>query len=150
MNMKRMNSSIAWCLMLAFSLCGRAAAQCSADWKKTDGYPGVPFLNSAFAVTSWDPDGGGSLAPRLVVAGSFEFIADRAADAVAAFDPESGKWEDLGGGVHPGFPNVLCTFQDDLIAAGGFTDAGGVAVTNIARWDGESWSALGSGIVGTP
>jgi trimeric autotransporter adhesin len=141
---------IAWCAVLAVSICGETSAQCSADWKKTDGYPGIPFLGSAFAVTSWDPDGNGPLEPRLVAAGAFHFIADRVADGVAAFHPEVGQWEDLGGGVQPGFPNVLGTFQDDLIAAGGFTDAGGVTVNNIARWDGTSWSALGAGITGTP
>ena len=33
-----------------------------------------------------------------------------------------------------------------VYAAGNFTNAGGVTVTNIARWDGSSWSALGSGL----
>jgi hypothetical protein len=35
-----------------------------------------------------------------------------------------------------------------LYAGGYFTKAGGVAATNIAKWDGSSWSALGSGIDG--
>ena len=137
-------------LAATVSLSVSAAAQCSPDWKKTDGYPGLPFLSSAFAATSWDPDGAGPLAPRLVVGGSFEFIADRPVSSVAAFIPETGQWDDLGGGVDPGFPNVLCTFEDDLIVAGGFTSAGGVPATNIARWNGSSWSALGSGIPGAP
>lgn len=34
----------------------------------------------------------------------------------------------------------------DLYAGGYFTTAGGVVANNIARWDGISWSALGSGI----
>jgi hypothetical protein len=36
-----------------------------------------------------------------------------------------------------------------LYAGGSFTSAGGVSAMNIARWDGSSWSALGSGINGT-
>ncbi|HZN41654.1 MAG TPA: hypothetical protein VFD82_22815, partial [Planctomycetota bacterium] len=33
----------------------------------------------------------------------------------------------------------------DLVAGGAFSTAGGVSANNIARWDGTSWSALGSG-----
>ena len=34
----------------------------------------------------------------------------------------------------------------DLVAGGGFTTAGGVSANGIARWNGTSWSALGSGM----
>ena len=34
----------------------------------------------------------------------------------------------------------------DLYAAGYFTTAGGSAAYNIAKWDGSSWTALGSGM----
>ncbi|OQB93629.1 MAG: hypothetical protein BWX84_00479 [Verrucomicrobia bacterium ADurb.Bin118] len=34
----------------------------------------------------------------------------------------------------------------DLYAGGWFTTAGGVAANYIAKWDGSSWSALGSGM----
>jgi hypothetical protein len=34
----------------------------------------------------------------------------------------------------------------DLVAGGVFTTAGGVAASRIARWDGTSWSPLGSGL----
>jgi hypothetical protein len=37
----------------------------------------------------------------------------------------------------------------DLVAGGDFTTAGGVAANSIARWNGSSWSALGSGTDGT-
>jgi hypothetical protein len=36
----------------------------------------------------------------------------------------------------------------DLVAGGQFTTAGGVSVNHIARWDGTSWSALGTGMSG--
>ncbi len=36
----------------------------------------------------------------------------------------------------------------DLIAGGAFDRIGGVPVSNIARWNGSAWSALGSGIDG--
>src|SRR6185436_2496730 len=37
---------------------------------------------------------------------------------------------------------------NDLYAGGQFTTAGGNAATNIAKWNGSSWSALGLGIRG--
>jgi hypothetical protein len=36
-----------------------------------------------------------------------------------------------------------------LYAAGEFSTAGGVAVNNITKWDGSSWSSLGPGLQGT-
>lgn len=38
----------------------------------------------------------------------------------------------------------------DLVAAGFFTTAGGVAAPGIARWDGSAWSALGGGLTNPP
>lgn len=151
----------AWSPVLAFSMCGAAAAQCAQDWKPTDGFSGVETFQNVHAVTTWDPDGNGPQAERLVAGGTFQYIADRAADTVAAFVPEAGRWEDLGGGVEMlieaeetgqivdvAYVKGLCAFQDDLIVAGFFNDAGGVPVSNIARWDGSSWSALGTGLAG--
>jgi hypothetical protein len=34
-------------------------------------------------------------------------------------------------------------------AGGDFTNAGGVLVKHVAKWDGTSWSALGSGMAGS-
>jgi hypothetical protein len=158
MSMQLLKDSIVWSPVLALSMCGGAAAQCAQDWKPTDGLPGIQPFQNAYAVTTWDPDGNGPQAERLVAGGTFQFIADRAADTVAAFNPETGHWEDLGGGVEMvqqfeegppvdvAYVRALVSYQDDLIVAGEFDEAGGVPVSNIARWDGESWSALGSGI----
>ncbi len=41
---------------------------------------------------------------------------------------------------------LLAVYDNALIAGGWFTTAGGVAASRIARWDGASWSALGSGM----
>lgn len=67
-------------------------------------------------------------------------------------------WEPLGAGVLGGNPNevlALCVFDGgaghgpSLYAAGTFNTAGSTAVSNIARWDGSQWHAVGSGINGT-
>ena len=41
---------------------------------------------------------------------------------------------------------ALAVSGSDLYAGGYFTTAGGSAANNIAKWDGSSWSALGSGM----
>jgi hypothetical protein len=41
---------------------------------------------------------------------------------------------------------ALAVSGSDLYAGGDFTTAGGGAATNIAKWNGSSWSALGSGM----
>jgi hypothetical protein len=42
----------------------------------------------------------------------------------------------------------MIVYEDDLIVGGQFTQAGGQLVNRIARWDGSSWHALGSGANG--
>jgi len=44
---------------------------------------------------------------------------------------------------------ALVVSGSDLYVGGSFTAAGGVAATNIAKWDGNQWSALGSGVNST-
>jgi hypothetical protein len=62
-------------------------------------------------------------------------------------------WGPLGSGVSDGqgyIPTVYATtvYDGNLIAGGRFTQAGGVSTSNIARWDGTSWTPLGSGMNG--
>ena len=49
-----------------------------------------------------------------------------------------------------GFVNALGVFDDGtgpaLYVGGSFVDAGGVTVSNLARWDGASWSDVGGGV----
>ena len=56
-----------------------------------------------------------------------------------------------GGGVN-GTVHALAVFDDGsgpaLYAGGLFTQAGGVTTNDIARWDGQTWSAVGTGVGG--
>ncbi len=60
-------------------------------------------------------------------------------------------WSTLGSGLDllTGFPSptvsALAVSGGDLYAGGTFTTAGGNAANYIAKWDGNAWSALGSG-----
>ena len=60
------------------------------------------------------------------------------------------NWTSLGAGIVPvngvGAVDSLVVAGGNLYAGGRFRLAGDVAATNIARWDGVSWSALGNGL----
>ena len=64
------------------------------------------------------------------------------------------SWSPLGSGISGGsvIVHALTVFNDGtgaaLYAAGDFTTAGGIAANDMARWNGTSWSPLGSGMSG--
>jgi hypothetical protein len=97
-------------------------------------------------------DGSG---PALYIAGTFTSVGSIHANGIAKRSGEG--WAAVGGGITGSseyFPGVkaLQVYDDGsgpaLYAGGGFATAGGMPANNIARWDGASWSALGSGITG--
>jgi len=87
--------------------------------------------------------------PALFVGGSFHSANGMPANGVAKWD--GAAWTALGSGISGGYAYVdAFAVCDDgsgpaLFVGGSFTSAGGVAASNIARWDGASWTALGSG-----
>jgi hypothetical protein len=95
---------------------------------------------------------GRELTARLEVLSS-DRLAVTVADANAIYpvriDPtfSDADWVSLGSGMN-GDVNALAVSGTKLYAGGGFTTAGGVAATNIAKWDGSAWWALGSGLNG--
>jgi len=54
-------------------------------------------------------------------------------------------WSYFGGSGFNGSVNSLVVFNNELIAAGSFTMAGGVNTNRIAKWNGTGWTPLGSG-----
>jgi len=60
------------------------------------------------------------------------------------------EWADVGNGVddHDYLPQVaaLAVRGDDLYVGGGFSTAGNVSASSIARWDGQGWAAPGNGL----
>jgi hypothetical protein len=73
-----------------------------------------------------------------------------AANGIAMWDGRT--WTALGGGVrlgiYDGVVRALALRGKDLYAGGQFITAGDVSAYNIARWSGQRWSALGSGVRG--
>ena len=86
----------------------------------------------------------------LIAAGDFDSIGTVAAASVARWNGSS--WSPLGAGLlYPqgqGWSNCMCVHDGNLVVAGQFSQAGSVATTNIARWNGSTWQAYESGLSG--
>src|SRR5690349_11276061 len=54
-------------------------------------------------------------------------------------------WSALGSGMNSDV-DALAVSGTNLYAGGIFRKAGGIAASQIAKWNGSSWSALGSGM----
>jgi hypothetical protein len=93
---------------------------------------------------------------NLYAGGQFTTAGGVPANDIAKWD--GCAWSALGSGIGgfeyiPGPPvgvYALALSGSDLYAGGTFTNAGGIPAINIAKWDGSAWSALGSGIGGSP
>jgi hypothetical protein len=91
-------------------------------------------------------DGSGN----LYIGGKFTIVGDVFATNIAKWNGSS--WSALGSGIigDVDFPGVyaLAVSGSDLYAGGYFTTAGGGAANYIAKWNGSTWSPLGSGLGG--
>jgi len=89
---------------------------------------------------------------ELYAAGYFDTAGGVGAVGIARWNGTS--WSAVGGGIvnNSGliYVSALTVWDDgggpQLYAGGVFDEAGGVTVSNIARWDGTTWSALGDGV----
>lgn len=133
----------------SFSLAGGGSARNIARW---DGAAWSPvgtgfntFVNALTVLTSG----------RLIAGGGFATAGTQAVSRVAQWDGAS--WLPLGSGLSVPLIGVqdrvwaLAALPDGSLVAGGeFATAGGLPAKGIARWNGSSWSALGSGLNGSP
>jgi len=134
-----------------FTEAGGHPANYIARWDGASWLPlGTGIQDTVWSLTSIDPDGAGPVISQLIAAGQFTTAGDTPANRIALWNGVS--WLPLGQGMND-VVFALSTFDPDgpesqppqLIAGGGFTTAGGVAASHIARWDGISWQPLGSG-----
>jgi hypothetical protein len=102
--------------------------------------------SSILALAAWD-DGGGT---ALYAGGWLETAGEVPLANIGRWDGDG--WSPLGEGIDPDGPAVqaLAVWDDGngeaLYAGGGFDVAGGQSAHGVARWDGDAWSALGTGI----
>ncbi len=115
-----------------------------ARWNGTTWLPiGAGFNSSVKALVEYEGD--------LVAAGDFTASGTVMLNRIARWDGTA--WTPLGDGIAveaPGFVNALAVspYNGDLVAAGNFTDAGGVTVAGVARWDGAQWLEPSVGVTG--
>lgn len=87
---------------------------------------------------------------RFVVSGWFRSLGNVPAHWIAEWD--GAAWRPLGAGIQgsstnqDGIHDLLRMPNGDILAAGRFDSAGGLPVSGLARWDGSTWSAFGSGV----
>lgn len=91
----------------------------------------------------------GRYGDRLVAAGEFTRAGETPVTNIAAFDGSS--WEPMGEGLQysAAFMRTcyaMVEYDGSLIVGGKISSAGGQPVENVARWDGEAWSAMGGGV----
>jgi trimeric autotransporter adhesin len=107
------------------------------------------IFSHVYALASFD-DGSGT---ALYAGGSFNTVEGVPARGIARWDGAS--WSPVGsgmGGAIEPYVQSLAVFDDGLgsgpqLHAGGyFFTAGGVPASCMARWNGSSWSALGTGV----
>jgi hypothetical protein len=122
---------------------------------------GVPATNIAkWNGSAWSALGSGingavqALAvsgTNLYAGGLFTTAGGVPANYIAKWDGSA--WLALGSGMGSIVPSLflraLAVSGTDLYAGGYFTSAGGVPAGGIAKWDGNAWSALGSGTYGS-
>jgi len=86
---------------------------------------------------------------RVIAGGSFANAGGAPANGVAAWDEATGSWSALGDGIF-GSVRALLVADDGsgsaLYAGGEFDKAGSTAASGVARWNGTTWTALGSGL----
>lgn len=123
--------------LAASMIVGTVAAQASTTWTVL----GSGVNGSVFEVTS---DGNGG----VFAGGQFTTAGGQSASGIAHWNGTT--WSALGSGVASFTSPYVSAIEvngSDVYVGGSFNNAGGVTNTNgIARWNGSTWSALGTGI----
>src|SRR5262249_31012347 len=82
---------------------------------------------------------------NLYAAGQFDTAGQVTARCLAKWNGSA--WSRLGSGIIDPYTTAwigsLALMGSDLYVGGRFTNAGGVTVNNVAKWNGSAWSAVG-------
>jgi hypothetical protein len=123
-------------------------------WQEIGG--GVSAGGEVLALTVWDPDGPGSLVPRLVVGGRFDSAGQLGnTKNIASWDGVN--WHPFHLGFNSGTVLALTTWDPDgagsniarLIVGGNFTTEANIPLNGIAQWSGGTigfWQPMGTGM----
>lgn len=135
----------------AVSLTGGMTLGCIGRWDGTSWSTLGPGLNGAVRALDVFDDGSG---PALYAGGEFYASGSTSLNRVARWNGV--EWSSLGGGLSGysgGFQPVVRGLRTwttgpapGLYAVGSFATAGAIAASNVARWTGSTWTALGAGV----
>ena len=89
----------------------------------------------------------------VVAAGQFDDAGTTLLGNIARWDgTETGAWLPMGAGLAASLEDEVYALvvlpSGEVVAGGDFSVVGPVFSTNVARWDGVVWSALGQGVTG--
>jgi hypothetical protein len=131
----------------AFTNVGGVGANYVAEWNGVTWRSLGSGMNGMASSLAFDTSG------NLYVGGYFTTAGGVSADYVARWDGTN--WYNLGSGMsgttYPfiqGVYALVCDGVGNLYASGSFTNAGGASANHIAKWNGSTWTALGSGMNG--
>lgn len=101
-------------------------------------YAIMPMISDAFVYKD-----------ELYISGSFSKVDTLTVNGVARWNGR--RWRGLENGLQDsvggrGIGGSMTEYAGDLYVGGIFTQAGSVAVANIARWNGTEWRAVGEGL----
>lgn len=129
-----------------FTTAGGVAAANLARWDGSTWTAFAPGLDGGVDSIAILPGG------NVVVAGAFNTAGGVAARHIALWN--GANWSAMGSGfsltggsdyIH----EVAALPNGEVVAVGQFDNAGGVAASRVARWDGIAWHPLGAGVDGT-
>lgn len=135
-----------------FQTAGGTPAKSIARWNGTSYAPLGAGVNGIVRDMVIHDDGMGG-GPGLFVAGTFGSVGGVVAPRVAKWDGTS--WSALGSGVGPdqqygvmalASVNLEDSMQNGLWAGGSFTRSARQPLSDLARWDGAYWHAIGDGL----
>ncbi|MEI6342645.1 MAG: Ig-like domain-containing protein [Verrucomicrobiota bacterium] len=124
-------------------LANRVARWDGVQWRplSSEGAPALDGVNGSVLAVAVGQDG------AVYVGGAFSSAGGVPAWNVARWDGR--QWSALGGGLSGGVAPVVRALAVDaqgrVLVGGTFQDAGGVAVENMAIWDGQRWNAWPGG-----
>src|SRR5262249_38054725 len=127
----------------AFTTAGADPANRIAEWNGNN----WSALGSGINSNVYALAGSGS---DLYAGGAFTIAGGVGANNISKWNGAS--WSALGSGMTNNFFSgdarvlALAVIGSNLYAGGAFATAGGVAANKIAKWNGATWSTLGSGV----
>ncbi|MGA2508123.1 MAG: T9SS type A sorting domain-containing protein [Chitinispirillaceae bacterium] len=127
-----------------FDTAGGVAMNNIAKWNGSSWSALGSGISGTVSALAFDSSG------NLYAGGIFDTEGGVATNSIARWNGSA--WSALGSGMGGTLPYVNSLASDrsghGLYAGGRFTTAGGTAANLIAKWNGSTWSALGSGIRG--